>query len=193
MGLGVFLAYPLIEIFIFILVAKLTSWKTVLLLTLATSFLGYVLLRCQRRWQIFGRNDFSSRSIENYLFANLGSFALLMPGFLSDVFGLLVIVPWTRRLLLAFFRVVNLDVNKAATGPFSVFRTYSFGGRGPQGFDARSANGYPGGRADDYSSEYPDGDDVVDVESYDAGESRAQRNDDGGDDDAIDVEYTVRG
>lgn len=187
MYLSALLAYPLLEILVSIYVAKLIGWSNVVMATIATTFLGLALIRMQRRWQIFGRNDFSAKSLENYLFGNLGAFALILPGFLSDFFGLLIVVPWTRRLLLGFLRFIRFDVNKAASGPFSVFKTYSFSRGFQQSYDPRSPNGY--------GANY---DEIVDVESYgsndadDSGNSNVSLRDDEGDDDAIDVEFTVR-
>ena len=167
-----FLAYPIAEIALFILVGRLAgSWDWVVLPTLATSFLGYALLRAQRRWQVFGQNNFTQNSIENYLFGNLGAFALLLPGFISDLFGLIVIVPWTRRLLLAALKLIRFDVYEKSQGPFSVFRTYSFNSN--RNFS-------------DQGGEFYD-DNTIDVEAR-----NADSEDQSPPDDAIDVEFTVR-
>ncbi len=150
------------------------SWEWVVEPTVATSLLGYVLLRCQRRWQIFGRNNFTPRSIENYLFGNLGAFALILPGFLSDIFGLIIIIPHTRRILLAAFKMARFDLYERAKGSFSVFRTYSF----------HSDRHYPNQSASFYDDDTDDTIDVVarDVNSEEQSQAR----------DAIDVEFTVR-
>ncbi|MBP5622639.1 MAG: FxsA family protein [Thermoguttaceae bacterium] len=169
-----FLAYPIAEIALFVLVGRLSgSWEWVVLPTAATSFLGYALLRGQRRWQVFGQNNFTQNSIENYLFGNLGAFALLLPGFISDLFGLIVIVPWTRRLLLAAFKLVRFDVYQKAQGPFSVFRTYSF----------NSNRNF----SDQDDDEFFDDDNTIDVEAR-----NADSDDQSQSDDAIEVEFTVR-
>lgn len=169
------LAYPIAEIALFILIGKLAqSWEWVVLPTIATSLLGYALLRGQRRWQIFGKNDFTPRSIENYLFGNLGAFALLMPGFISDLLGLILVIPWTRRLLLSMLKALHFDIKAKAHGPFSVFRTYSF---------SSTRQYYPeeNGQNYDYS-------DTIDVDAHNPSSDDPSQSDDN----AIDVEYIVR-
>lgn len=187
MYLGALLAYPFLEILTFVAVAGAIGWSEAILLTIATSFLGYALIRCQRRWQIFGSNDFTARSLENYLFSNLGALALLLPGFISDVFGILVIIPWTRRLLISFFHLVHFDVTKHSSGPFSVFKTYNFGQGTRQNYGAESSS-------NDYEANYDSyHDEIIDVEPTPGKDDDARKKKDENDsDDAIDVEFTVR-
>ena len=166
-------AYPILEVYLFILVCKGVGWENAVLLTVGTSLLGFFLLRIQRHWQIFGKNDFTARSIENYLFSNLGAFSLLLPGFVSDIFGVIVLIPFTRRALLSLLRLFRVDIYGKSTGPFSVLRTYSFGPQNPDEYNSR------------YSNDYGD---VMDVESSETGFS----SEDDSDDDAIDVDFTVR-
>lgn len=181
MYLGALLAYPLVEIFLFILVARLVGWSNAFLLTVATSFLGYALIRAQRRWQIFGQNNFTAKSIENYLFCNLGAFALLIPGFLSDIFGLFVVIPWTRRLLLWILHIIRFDVSKRTNGPFSVFKTYSFGN------DFRRQNDVPTGNI--YDAEFEE----IKINEHNQSPQTVVKNpEDDKRDDIIDVEFTVR-
>lgn len=187
MNIGALLAYPFLEILLFVVVARAIGWDKAFALTFATSFLGFTLLRCQRRWQIFGQNDFTTKSIENFLFANLGAFALLLPGFISDVFGLLVIFPWTRKLLIAFFHLIHFDVSQH-TSPLSVFKTYNFSNGQRRDYDVDPENSEYDPR---YDSDY---DEIIDVESVDEAEAARDRREDGPNDkdDAIDVEFTVR-
>ncbi|MGI6400919.1 MAG: FxsA family protein [Thermoguttaceae bacterium] len=126
MFLLAFLLYPFVEIFVFILVARATSWETAFLLTIATTALGIIVLRLQRRGPIFGSSGLSENSLKNYLFGNLGAFALILPGFVTDLLGLLIAIPLTRNLLLGFFKLCRIDLYKTAGGSFSVFKTWSF-------------------------------------------------------------------
>jgi len=173
------LLYPLIEIVVFLLVAKATSWSAVVWLTLATSCLGVALFR-RRRFGI-GSSDFTARSLENYLFGNLGAFALIMPGFVSDVFGIILIVPPLRRALLSFVRFCGYDSSKSADGNFSFLRAFSFRD------DMQSAY---------YSNRYENDEDPIDVESYDPRESSAKtpskKEASPDDSDVIDVDFVVR-
>jgi len=172
------LLYPVIEAVAFYLVAKATSWSTAVLLTLGTSFLGVAFFR--RRRSGFGANDFTARSLENYLFGNLGAFALIMPGFVSDVFGIILLIPPLRRALLAFVRFCGYDSSKTV-GNFSFLRAFSFRDRDDRTYE---------------SNRYESDEDPIDVESYDPQErsNRARPNDNSSSDDSdvIDVEYVVR-
>lgn len=161
------LAYPFFEVYLFILACRSMGWENTVLLTLATSFVGLMLLRVQRSRQIFDRNNFTPDSIENYLFTNLGLFALILPGFISDLFGITVIFPPSRHALLKILRWLHFDLYGRSTGPFSVFRTYSFGSERPTPRDSDESS--------DYATSYETANDADDIS-----------------DDAIDVEFTVR-
>ena len=126
MFLLAFLLYPFIEIFVFVLVARATSLSLAFILTLATSLLGLVVARLQRHGPIFGSSGLSEKTLKNYLFGNLGAFALILPGFVTDVLGLLILVPATRNVLLALIKLCKIDLYGKANGNFSVFRTWSF-------------------------------------------------------------------
>ncbi len=172
------LLYPIVEIVAFYLVAKATSWSTVLLATAGTSFLGVALFR--RRRFGFGASDFTARSLENYLFGNLGAFALIMPGFVSDLFGIILLIPPLRRALLAFVRFCGFDSSKNSVGNFSFLRAFSFSERNKDAFEP---------------SRYDSDEEPIDVESYDPRErSNQTRSDDSCSDnsDAIEVDFVVR-
>jgi len=175
---GLFL-YPLVEILAFCLVAKATSWSTVVWLTLATSCLGVALFR--RRRLGIGSSDFTARSLENYLFGNLGAFALIMPGFVSDVFGVILLIPPLRRALLSFVRYCGYDSNKSSVGNFSFLRAFSFGDHNQDDYD---------------SNRYESDEEPIDVESYDPRENsantRAEKETSSNDSDVIDVDFVVR-
>lgn len=126
MFLLAFLLYPFVEVIVFILVAKATSLSIAFYLTLATSFLGVAIARMQRRGPIFGSSGMSEKTLKNYLFGNLGAFALILPGFVTDVMGVLVLIPVTRNFLLALIKLCKIDLYGQANGTFSVFRTWSF-------------------------------------------------------------------
>ena len=180
-----FLLYPIIEIVVFFLVCKATSLGIAVLLTLGTSALGFILFRLFRRG-ILGTNNFTSQSIQNYLFGNLGAFALILPGFVSDVLGIIIIVPWTRRLAIAFLRLIHVDANVLSRGSFSVFRAYSFGDKDSKSYDESNDS--------DFYNDAIEGE-IIDVDPCGTNESNddySSNDDDASDDDAIDVQYTVR-
>ena len=173
------LIYPVVEIIAFFLVAKATSWATVFSLTLGTSFLGVALFR-RRRFGV-GASDFTARSLENYLFGNLGAFALIMPGFVSDLFGIILLSPPLRRALLAFVRFCGFDSRKNSVGNFSFLRAFSFSDRDNNAFDP---------------NRYDSDEEPIDVESCDprerSNQTRSSDDSSSDDSDAIEVDYVVR-
>ncbi|MBP3531266.1 MAG: FxsA family protein [Thermoguttaceae bacterium] len=176
------LSYPVLEIAVFLLVAGRIGWASTLLFALATSFFGVYLLRTQGARASQAQRVFSAQAVENYLYGNLGALLLVLPGFVSDVFGALLLFAPTRRALLGAVRRCGVDLYRQANGPFSVFRAYRFG------------DGFAGPFAD--SNRFaPDGadDDPIDVETVaPTRESSAQASSSPSDDDPIDVEFVVR-
>ena len=102
--IGAILLLPIAEIGVFILLAALLGLGWALALLLATTFLGIWVLRRAGRRQIAGFRvavgDRDTTGIE----ANTGSFLtvlggilLLLPGFITDVVGLLLLIPFVQR------------------------------------------------------------------------------------------------
>jgi UPF0716 protein FxsA len=94
---------PIIEIGVLVAVGQQIGVGPTLLLMLATSALGAVLLRQQggRAWRAF-RADLTNGvppgpSATDGLLVLIGGLFMLVPGFVSDVIGLLLIAPPTRR------------------------------------------------------------------------------------------------
>lgn len=175
------LLYPVLEIAVFLLVADQIGWASTLFLALATSFFGVYLLRTQGTRASFAQRGFSTQAVENYLYGNLGALLLILPGFVSDAFGALLIFAPTRKFLLAAIRRCGVDLYRQANGPFSVFRAYRFG----DGFGAPFADPNVFSPAAD--------DDPIDVETVaSTPNSSASPSRSPSDDDPIDVEFIVR-
>jgi UPF0716 family protein affecting phage T7 exclusion len=176
------LSYPVLEIAVFILVAAKLGWASTLLFALATSFFGVYLLRTQGARASFAQRDFPTQAVENYLYGNLGALLLVLPGFVSDAFGALLLFAPTRRALLGAVRRCGVDLYRQANGPFSVFRAYRFGdGFAPPFGDSRH---FAPNAADD---------DPIDVETFaSTPESPETSSRSPSDDDPIDVEFVVR-
>jgi UPF0716 protein FxsA len=92
------------EIFVLILIGQQIGWALTLLLLLATSLLGAWVLRREgpRSWQAF-RTDLRERrppgaSATDGLLVLLGGVLMLVPGFISDVVGALLVAQPTRKL-----------------------------------------------------------------------------------------------
>lgn len=93
-----------VEITILILVANLIGAGWTVLLILVTSALGALLLRRQggRAWRVF-RDDVNAGrppgpSVTDGLLLLTGCLFLLVPGFLTDLVGLVLVITPTRRL-----------------------------------------------------------------------------------------------
>ncbi|HXV05831.1 MAG TPA: FxsA family protein [Solirubrobacterales bacterium] len=140
MGLLVvlFIVVPIVEIYFIVKVGELIGvWPTIALL-IADAVLGSLLLRHQGRgaWRRFnaalaGRR-FPGREVADGALILIGGTLLLTPGFVTDVFGAILLVPPTRaivrRLLRAYaarrFTIVTIGDRPPGTAPGS--RPYDF-------------------------------------------------------------------
>lgn len=112
-----FLAVPLIEIALFILIGGAIGVVPTLLGVLLTAIAGAVLIRWQgisllRDLQAtLNRGELPARQLGDAMLIGLGGLLLLLPGYFSDLIGLLLLIPATRsliyRLLATRFRVVS--------------------------------------------------------------------------------------
>ena len=108
-----FLSWPVAEIAIFVQVGQAIGWLGAILLTVMTAMAGTVLLRMQG---FSAMNRFlaaaeKGESPVGPVLDGMGIFVaglfLLLPGFISDVIGLLLFIPPLRRWLIALmFRQV---------------------------------------------------------------------------------------
>jgi len=117
---------PIAELYVIIKVGQLIGiWPTLALL-LADAVLGALLLKHQGRgaWRRFNaalaERRFPGREVADGVLIVVGGTLLLTPGFLSDVFGLLLLVPPTRALARRLLR-------RFVVGRFTVVRVGSFG------------------------------------------------------------------
>lgn len=105
----VFVVVPVVELWLILQVADLlgggeTGAGLTILLLIADSLLGAALVRSQGRavWRQFTRaideRRMPAREIVDGGFVIVGGVLLLTPGFLSDILGVLMLVPPTRRL-----------------------------------------------------------------------------------------------
>ena len=114
---AVFLAVPLIEIALFILIGQTIGLVPTLLGVLVTAIAGALLIRWQgmaalRDMQAaMSRGELPARQMGDTMLIGLGGLLLLLPGYFSDLIGILLLLPWTRGLIYRFLarhlRVVN--------------------------------------------------------------------------------------
>lgn len=100
------LAWPLLEIGLFILVGGWIGLWPTLAVVILTGMLGMSLMRWQgmgvlREAQTAGVSPVSP--IAHGALILLGGFLLILPGFFTDVLGILLMVPVVRRFLIARF------------------------------------------------------------------------------------------
>lgn len=102
------LALPVLEIYLLVQVGGLVGFLPTLFLLFGAAALGTYLLQTQgwstwnRLQQSLARGELPADELVNGAVIVAGGALLLLPGFLSDVAGLLCLVPFTRRLIAAW-------------------------------------------------------------------------------------------
>lgn len=100
-----FIVVPIAELYVIIQVGGAIGVLPTLALLIADSFLGAALLRSQGRqaWARFNRALAESRVPAREVFDGamiiLGGALLLTPGFITDIFGLILLIPPTRDIV----------------------------------------------------------------------------------------------
>lgn len=102
--MAVIVAIPLLEIWVIVqLGAALGVWWTVaLLLGIAALGLALVVWEGRRTWRALleavGQGEMPTREMTDGMLVMLGGLLLVFPGLVSDVLGLICLVPFTRPL-----------------------------------------------------------------------------------------------
>jgi UPF0716 protein FxsA len=138
-----FIVVPLLELYVILAVGDAIGWWQTILLLALDSVLGSMLLRAQGRavWRRFNETMAAGRvphkELQDGIAVIFGGALLLTPGFLSDILGVLLLLPPTRALIL---RLVMRRLSKRIET-----RVVSSGTRTPrQGADVEgSATEYP--------------------------------------------------
>ena len=105
-------AVPLIELGIIIWASSYISGWSIIGMVILTGFIGATLAKQQgiealRRAQVSMQNgELPSEIFIDGIAILLGGFALLMPGFLTDIFGLFLLVPLTRRIFKTWLKAI---------------------------------------------------------------------------------------
>ncbi len=103
-----FLALPILEIYLLIQIGGMIGFLPTLFLLFGAAGLGTYLLQTQgwntwmRLQQSLARGELPADELVNGAMIVAGGALLLLPGFLSDVAGLLCLIPFTRRLIAAW-------------------------------------------------------------------------------------------
>ena len=134
----IFIVLPVAEIYVIIRVGEAIGVLPTIALLILDGFLGAALLRHQGRaaWRRFNEaiaaGKVPAREVFDGAMVIMGGAFLISPGFITDVIGLLLLIPPSR----AMFRglVTRVAVGRAA---FAV-RTVRWGSRARDGYRARS-------------------------------------------------------
>ena len=103
-----FIVVPIAELYVIIKIGGVIGVLPTLAILVADALLGSLLLRQQGRaaWQRFNNalaeKRFPGREVADGVMIAVGGTLLLTPGFITDVFGLLLLLPPTRAAIRRF-------------------------------------------------------------------------------------------
>ncbi|MDR6712800.1 UPF0716 protein FxsA [Pseudomonas hunanensis] len=99
-----FLLFPVLELFVFVKVSAAIGFFPALLLIIAGSALGLLVMRVAglatalRARESLQRGELPAEDMFHGLMLAVAGILLLIPGFISDVLGLIFLLPFTRKL-----------------------------------------------------------------------------------------------
>jgi UPF0716 protein FxsA len=103
--IGLFIVLPLAELYVILKVGDAIGVPWTILLLAADSILGAVLLRSQGRavWRRFNEalatGRMPHREVQDGVLVIFGGAFLITPGFITDIIGMLLLLPPTRALI----------------------------------------------------------------------------------------------
>ncbi|WP_122280030.1 FxsA family protein [Pseudomonas syringae group genomosp. 3] len=101
-----FLLFPVLELFLLVRVGMSIGFLWTFLLVVATSMLGLFVMRVAgfatalRARESLARGELPAQEMLEGLMVAVGGGLLLLPGFISDILGVICLLPITRRLLI---------------------------------------------------------------------------------------------
>ena len=104
-----FIVLPILEMYVLIKVGGNLGALNTVLLVLLTALIGVALLRVQGFRTLMntknklGMAQLPAEEMITGIFLAIGGALLLTPGFITDIFGFLCLIPLTRRILLKVF------------------------------------------------------------------------------------------
>ena len=134
MALLLLVLLPFLELYTLVKVGSQLGWINTLFALVAIGILGAGLARSQGRYVLarlqasLARGEAPEREIVSGLLVFVGGVFFLIPGFITDVVGLLLVFPLTRYLFVSY--VTKKLTTRARSGGFKVF---TFGGAGGMG------------------------------------------------------------
>ena len=160
-----FTILPVVELYLLITIGQHMGAGPTIALVLGTGLLGAWLARREgtrvlQSWQgSLARGEMPKEGVISSVLVLVGGVLLVTPGVVTDAMGLVLLLPWTRRLVAAVIRrrleLRLMTGTEGATGPspFDAFER-----AGPfEGFDASPfATGRPRGAVIDVDAVEPD-------------------------------------
>lgn len=107
---ALFIVVPIVELYVIIQIGSWIGVVPTIALLLADALLGSLLLRQQGRgaWRRFNaalsERRFPGREVADGLLIAVGGTLLLTPGFVTDIFGLILLIPPTRAMVRRLMR-----------------------------------------------------------------------------------------
>ncbi|MCK5689238.1 FxsA family protein [Myxococcota bacterium] len=101
-----FVSIPVLEIWVLVRVGQAVGTLPTIALVILTAAIGSTLARregaraMQTYFESSSRGEIPTAAMANGLAVFLGGAMLLTPGFVTDAFGLSLLLPWTRQLML---------------------------------------------------------------------------------------------
>ena len=108
---------PALEIYVFIKVGNVFGAVSTILLIISTAVMGVYFAKLEGLNTLRSglKNVYNKKSPANEIMSGasiaFGAMLLIIPGFITDVFGLLLIIPFTRNFLIKFM-IKNNNVKK---------------------------------------------------------------------------------
>jgi UPF0716 protein FxsA len=105
-----FLLFPVLELFVLVRVGMSVGFFATFLMVVATSLLGLFVIRvagfatAMRARESLSRGELPAQQMLEGLMIAVGGGLLLLPGFISDVLGVICLLPVTRRVLVSTLR-----------------------------------------------------------------------------------------
>ena len=124
MGL-LLLLYPVLELVAIVRIGGMIGVANTLFWFVAAAVLGFGIMKTRGKFMLgkfqasLARGEVPANDTLHSMMVIVGGFALMVPGFLSDVVGLLMIIPGTRHLIATYLKWTLL--RKMKSGSFRVF------------------------------------------------------------------------
>lgn len=130
-----FIVVPIAELYVIIQVGQAIGLWPTLALLLADALLGSFLLKHQGRgaWLRFNealaQRRFPGKEVVDGLLIVVGGTLLLAPGFITDIFGLVLLIPPTRAIVRGLLK--RFTIGRFVVVGMPGAGTFGTGGRGP--------------------------------------------------------------